>query len=226
MNRISSFFAGFIPQYISAGAILGFLKIFSFRIPEKTRNRHFQANEKAWADAEKKAVSGVYIERQSALSDLVLGKEKADYNACEVIAAYNACVSMKEMLSFPKLLSEFERLGLVFFGGFGTAPDRLLRYFRAKGLDASELRGKKMTKEAVGSMQEDYEVFLLTAFNDRKNILSEVHTVCISREEDGYRIHNGGLPDSAYSTLQEAVDGFNGGRGKPIVLIGVRSVRS
>ncbi len=221
MNRISSFFAGFIPQYISAGAILGFLKIFSFRIPEKTRNRHFQTNEKAWKDAEKKAVSGIFIERQSELSGLVLGKEKADYNACEVIAAYNACVSMKETVSFPELLSEFERLGLVFFGGFGTAPDRLVRYFRAKGCSVSELKSRRMTKEAVGSMQKDHEVYLLTAFNDRKNILSEVHTVCISKEEDGFRIHNGGLPDRSFLTLQEAVDGFNGGRGKPIVLIGV-----
>lgn len=224
MNRISSFFAGFIPQYISAGAILGFLKIFSFRIPEKTRKQHFLSNEKAWTDAKKKAVTGAFIEHQSLLSGLVLGKKKADYNACEVVAAYNAGISISDSSAFPEVLCEFEKLGLVFFGEFGTAPDRMLRYFHKKGWITEELRGKRITKESVESLQKGFAVYVLTAFNDRKNILAEVHTVCITKEEEGYRIHNGGDPDRVYSLLIDAVNGFNGGRGKPIVLIGIRSV--
>lgn len=222
MNRIRSFFACFIPQYVSAGAILSFLKIFSFPIPRRIREKHLEKNEEAWREAVRDAVSDSYIERQSALAGLVLGRKNASYNACEVIAAYNACVAQNQPVSFPEMIAEFEKMGLVFLGAFGTSPDRLLRYFQRLGWRAKLLRGKEIDRESAFGLEEQCDVFLLTAFNDRRDILAQVHTVCVTKEERGFRIHNGTPSVCFSSTLFESVTGFNGGRGKAIALIGLR----
>lgn len=163
-------------------------------------------------------MQGGFIEEQRALSGMVLGNKPADFNSCEVIAAYNALAALGREASFPELLQEFERGGLVFFGAFGTAPEKLRRFFAAQGLPATVIRGRKITEKTLRSLAEEHRVFLLTAFNDRKDILSEVHTVCLTGEEGQWYVHNGGPLGECYGSLSDAVNGMSGGRGKPIVL--------
>lgn len=226
MGNIKSFFAGLIPRHVSDGAVLRFLKIFSFRIPKAARMKHLEQNRAAWEKFFPFATRHGYIERQSALTEMVLGNTRADINSCEVIAVCNAGMALNREStkeSFPKLIEEFERRGIVFFGAFGTAPGKLASYWKEKGQGCRILKKKELNAEETKRLSESCEVYIVTAYNDRNNIMAMIHTMCITKEAQGYRIHNGGLEEKLFPTLFAAVTGINQGKGRPICLIGISS---
>lgn len=197
---------------------------------------------------------GVYIEHQFAdLSDMQFGNDygkivdgilfddrplTARENSCEVIATYNALVSLSDTgipdESFPDLLYHFEQDGMALSGNFGTRPDAICSYFEGKeGYAAEMFKGASI--EAGGSaytkLEQNYDTYILTAWNTEGNIMDGIHTVSITRDSDGYHIHNDGVT-GVFSSLEEAVTYFNGtkdsngnwqaGTGDQISIIGVK----
>lgn len=245
MNSVRQCLAAFIPRFISAGTVTRFLSFVSVRIPASVRNAHLSANSVAWDLIMDQAMTDRYIERQKCLSGLRLGKISCDRNACEVIAVYNtlAALSAEEEVwaesptvsltypwfpvtrkrSFPEMLWEFESLGLALAGYFGTAPSRIIKYFGKKGYETEALYGKAITEEKTKELAGRKRAFVLTVYNDRENIMAEIHTLSITKEAYGFRVHNGGMEKEIFPKLYDAVCAVNRGKSKPIVLIGVGS---
>ena len=161
------------------------------------------------------------MEKQSLLHTMFFGNRSASYNACEAIAAYNGMVSLQREPSFPQVLTEFEEDGLCFRGAFGTAPKKVERFFASKGLRTKAVSGKKITEQAACELEKCFECFVVTVYNDKNNILAMVHTMCITRVEEGFCAHNTSVGAVSGQSLYGLVAGLNNGTAKPLWLMGV-----
>ncbi len=245
MRSVKQRLAAFIPRFIGAGTVARFLSFVSVRIPVSQRNAHLAQNSIAWDQIWEKAMKGRYIEYQHTLFGIRLGKTTADRNACEVIATYNTMASLAaaeaswakkpekslrypwwdvtRRRTFPEMLWEFESLGLALAGYFGTAPGKIVKYLEKHGYETKTLTGKAITSENTLSLAGQFRAFVLMAYNDRENIMAQVHTLSITKEAYGFQVHNGNMEDRTFPVLYDAVCAVNQGKSKPIVLIGAGS---
>lgn len=221
MKRLKAFLRGFIPGHVSSKIVLGFLNFFSFRIPKRLREKHYEHNLEQWDLCRARAEKAGFLEHQELLSVLPFGNRPASVNSCEVIAVYNAWKALGKEVSFPELLKKFEQMGLCLFGAFGTAPKKLHRYFREQGEETKVLIGKAVTEKALAALERNYQTFLVTAYNDRSNIMAMIHTMCISRESAGFVVHNSVSANGTHASLGEALSALGGGKALPICLLGV-----
>ena len=187
-----------------------------------------------------------YIEKQWELTWLQYGKANAlerklffggreltaAENAWEVIAVYNALLALgqaqadaggkkQKYRSLPDLLYQFAKKGICLKGIFGTNPKALEKYFREYGYRTASCTGKRITKEALAALQQDYDTFIMTAFNEGQNPFAMVHTMSITKEKNGYRRHNDYEKVQFYETLYDAVRLYHGGRGHTFCVIAV-----
>lgn len=213
-----------------------------FPMKESIIQSHFDKNQKAWKHRTDLS-SSFYIENQESLEDFYYGIDwnkklnqflfdgeplNASLNSCEVIAIYNALQFLhdgKSPMSFPSLLTLFEQEGIVLSGYFGTSPNALKKYFnqRSSTYISSSVSGRKLiNKPDIFSKFEKYDTFIFMAFNNHNSIKSGIHTVCICKEKvDAYRIHNCNLENTLFPNLKSAINGFQKGKGYPLLLIGV-----
>lgn len=173
------------------------------------------------------------------------GKE----NTCEVSAVYNTlryfknnrteieqkshnldmksflCESiMDDEFTFPALLAYFERNGLALGGYFGTSPMAIKRFLKKCGYQVTILKGSKISGQSVDDMEQirnpgELSGYILTTFNDRNHLSAMIHTMCITKEKEGFVIHNDYEGTKVYSTLSQAVFGYNNGKSKPILIM-------
>ena len=212
---------------------LGFFRLFSGRLGKKRREEQLVQNRRVWKDL---APEG-FIEHQYKLREMGYGhagalgrklffhgnKLTAADNACEVIAVYNALLALKEEADFPQLLHEFSGRGICANGMFGTNPAAMLRYLKNRGLSVSALRGGRITKESLGNLAENHPVMIFTAFNRGRNPFRMIHTMCVTRDKEGWQVHNDGGLRRAESPA-DAVLNYNDGKGHAICVIGVGKV--
>ncbi len=165
-------------------------------------------------------------------------------NACEVIAVYNALCALRQKNSddpdmggvmitdrrgkdirtepdFPSLLAEFSGSGICANGLFGTSPKAIEKFFRSRGFDVICCVGRQISKERMEEMSDASDVCILTSFNRGQNPFSMVHTMCVTKEKRGWRMHNDAEGGKRYPTLFSAVTGYNGGRSHPIQVLGI-----
>ena len=146
----------------------------------------------------------------------------ASKNFCGPAAVYNACL----LLGLPAgpvrlaaLLRHFERKGIALRGYAGTAPSALCRYFRELGCRTETLFGDDALRpEAFGK---EYRIFLATVLKDRNRITKGLHSVCISADACGFRIHNASCGHvTVFPTLPDAIRnaGHDGSRRPPCSL--------
>ena len=157
-------------------------------------------------------------------------------NACEVIAVYNALLALekargkggkkRKRRSLPELLYQFSQKGMCNKGVFGTSPKALEKYFREHNFRTAYAAGKQITEEALAEMQENYDTFIMTAFNRGQNPFSNVHTMCITKEKGGYQRHNDYEKEQFYTTVYDAVQKYHGGRGHAICVIAVGNLQA
>ncbi|MCR5282243.1 MAG: hypothetical protein K6E18_02650 [Lachnospiraceae bacterium] len=223
-----------------AGIILWGMRILAlFRVPRRMIEAHFALNALAWKAHLQKLGQIPFIEDQNAMSDFCYGRERrwltgkllggrnlcAKENACEVIAVYNALLSLsdgKETPDFAMLLRHFERSGISLWGYFGTSIHAVVRYFQASPYQMLHLRGRQITKEALRKACRDhYTCCIMMAENKAGDLKEMVHTICISREEteDGsvcWRAHNDYEGSVRYESLEDAVFGYHRGQGRAL----------
>ena len=165
--------------------------------------------------------AGNYIEDQHSWADTAYGGVTLSYSGCEVIAVYNAVLSLTGRApDLPELIGEFERDGMILGGRFGTSPASLEEYCRRKGFGTVS----STDTAEFDSLAERSRTLVLTIYNDGMDIRRQVHTVSITRGPDGYTAHNvycDGRTEGPYSTVGELIRGINGGRAKPIILYGI-----
>lgn len=158
-------------------------------------------------------------------------------NLCEVIAVYNALISLDEEktnIQFPDLIYDFSNDGIVLNGCFGTSPIAMKEYLDELGYETGIIVGEEIDSKSIYEYEEKFDTYILTAYNKAGHIESQIHTVSITYEEVSgkYYIHNDNEYDSStgtynkdymygYDSLEDAINGFNSGTGGPISLIGV-----
>ncbi|MBO4809712.1 MAG: hypothetical protein J5537_11790 [Lachnospiraceae bacterium] len=210
----------FIPKHISNKTILGFME-FLRRIAHISKRKirdHLKKNE---AIFQSNGTEG-FIENQNDLKDVSYGKKNLAFSGCEIIAAYNALVKLGGVSNFslPKLISEFEKDGMVFGGRFGTSPVAILHFFLKNGYKCDFAH----EESAIRRIESKYDSFIVTIYNDRNNIKRQIHTININREMSGLVAHNvygNGAPMGPFPSFEVLLGSINQGKSKMICIFGI-----
>lgn len=130
----------YVPNHVNDASLLAIFTLLTLNnMPAFTILEHYVVNLVGWNKYMENHSTEVYIEHQSAMEGILYyGRHTASYNACEVIAVYNALVAMNDGVSpvdFPTLLATFEGNGIMLEGDFGTDPTALYLYLDANGYD-------------------------------------------------------------------------------------------
>lgn len=230
----------FIPQHFSNAQVLGFLDICTrFRISKRRIADNHKANQKICANAS--ALNGAfykqgnYIENQRQWSLVKFGRYTMDYSGCEIIATYNALLSLGTKMSeheIADLIRIYERSGAALWGGWGVAPKAIYRFFQNRGYDTAITCSTE--QKDMDAMEKLYSTIILTLYNDARDITKQIHTMNVSKNgEHHFILHNcyrtdgnGVYVGKACGSLYGAVKSIHGGRAKPICIIGVNAVSS
>lgn len=185
------------------------------------RNR--KANTEAFRN-HREAIRGAggFIENQSRYGDMRYGKSTVRYSGCEIIAVYNAMYDLTGRHEpLPGLISAFEKDGMILSGLFGTAPGALRDFLKKRSFSVRtttvETEFNRLGRESDG--------LILTMYNDGNDLRQEVHTVYISKTEEGLIAHNvygDGRTAGPCSNVTELIGSIHKGRAKGIFLLGIR----
>lgn len=241
INELQDALYRFIQEHMHDSSVLGAMALLSMinDITNDVIKKHKGHNNAIWKRKSSTYCKGRYIEYQSLMTDIKYGEQNdilsdallggkpidGSDNTCEVIAAYNALVSLnngKSLVSFPQLLATFEKSGIMLDGYFGTAPDSIAAYFEAEGYDTSMLVGSGINKKSLAKMSKNYDTYIVTVYNDEKNINKQIHTMSITVEKNGkdsagntkykYVLHNDYNPSNdnkVYTTLEDALNSYS-----------------
>ena len=236
--------AAFIPGHISNRVTVAFLGLLSFchRILGRKDYGHRALNEEAirlnhLSEIQK---NHGYIEDQFRYRDVKLGSVDMAYAGCEIIALYNALQAYHSRFEesenshaagwsgnpaqdLARLISLFEMNGILLSGRFGTSPRALCSYLNQLGIRASlaVLNGKKDCLPDPETMASG-DCFILTFYNNRHNIMDQVHTICISKRTDGQFLGHNLRRDVAgtpYQDIRKMLEDAQEGHAKGITLI-------
>lgn len=230
--------AALIPKYINNRALVkGYRLLTIFGVPRFIRKNHLrenhirleQTNWNFWHEKD------ALIENQSEWGNIRFGvgrRLSMRYAGCEIIATYNARKALGERMSkgdMAKLIAAFEARGAALWGVFGVAPTAIAAYFRKNGFAVETADGAD--ERAVTEIARKYRVMIATAYNDRNDIMAQIHTVCMTKRAEGeFVLHNayhrnekGRFSESRpYVTLGEAVSHLSAREPKLIYLIGIQ----
>lgn len=230
--------AAFVPRYVSNRGLLTGYRLFTvFRVPRFVRRRHLQENHqglektnwKFWIDKD------ALIENQSEWGNISFGvgrRLNMSYAGCEIIATYNARKALGGQVSkvdMVKLIGDYEARGAALWGAFGVAPTMIATYFRKNGFAVETADGAD--EAAVEKIAKICSVMIATAYNDKNDIMAQIHTVCVTKRADGgFVLHNAYHKDEKgrfsksrpYVTFEEAVSHLSAREPQLIYLIGIQ----
>ncbi|MCR5651626.1 MAG: hypothetical protein K6F86_10635 [Lachnospiraceae bacterium] len=217
MVRIIKEFIPGLPNALVVGA-LRFFSLFSF-ISKKKRSRNRDINIEELRTGNLTGKDG-FIENQHAMKDLMFGKTDMAYAGCEIIAVYNALLSLGFPKDLPELISTFEKKGSVLGGRFGTSPYALYRYL-SKVFDNVSFSFKRRDFEKLA---QDSRVFIITYYNDAKDIMQQIHTVCVTKDKDeGMHPHNAYCRETGICSVERLEQALGvEGRGKILFMTGIK----
>lgn len=221
-----------IPHYASNRQVLGFLHLSTWiKFSPKFILAHHSENLKKLLAASQAGAQGAfyqphtYIENQSEWRDIEFGFTDMAYAGCEIMAVYNARLSLGEEMTareMADLIRVFERHGAVLGGIFGTAPTAVYKYFRGNGYTV-EMTTDTLEEE-VNALGDRYGTAIITFFNNRDDIKAQAHMVNVSKEQGGYVCHNArldGRGGNICGSLAEVVRRVSNGKAKLIGVIGI-----
>lgn len=227
----------FVPQHLSNMQLLNILDFCThFKICKKRIKANSRANIEVLSNGAPTGkgvlyTKGKYIENQSQWKPVKFGRYTMAYSGCEIIATYNAILSLGEKLpeqGIADFISIYERKGAALCGGWGVAPRAIYWFFRERGYEAV-LSFSKDSGD-INKMGEEYRTVIVTVYNDGKDITKQIHTMNVSKDDKGcYIVHNCyrmgrngsyvmGMP---YASLYEAIKSLHGGAAMPICIIGI-----
>lgn len=230
----------FIPQHLSNARLLDILDICAHC---KISQRRLGANRRANQEALTKAFSagksfyakGRYIENQAQWKRIKFGRYTMDYSGCEIIATYNAILSLGETLpeqGIVDLIGAYEKKGAVLWGGWGVAPRAIFHYLKEKGYETAMT--VSTAPQEIDRMGEEYSTAIITVYNDARDITKQIHTMNASKtRERAFVLHNcyrrdrdGGYTMGVpQASLWEAIKSVHGGAAMPICVIGINPIQ-
>lgn len=203
-----------------------------------TRHREHNLRELKKSDIYK---DGEIINNQKEWENIKFGMAfDMAFSGCEIIATYNARIKLGENLTskdLVKMISAFETDGAMMDGGFGVAPTAIQDYLikQYKNNDSIGILMYIPSKNDVPDKEIDKigkknDVFIATVYNNKDKISDQIHTVCISKEDDGsYSVYNAFYQNEnneyvakeGYESLSDAIDGISKKNPKLICLIAI-----
>lgn len=237
MRRIKKFFVSFIPKHVGNRTVRMVYHVLTFiSVSRKTREKNYnsniaQLNNETWDFL---TVPNVCIENQNEWSEIMFGAgthHNMKYSGCEVIATFNALKIMTGFgspESMARLISEYETCGAALQGEFGVSPLAIEKYLKKRDYVVSTTDKEDGTE--LDKVDKQSQVFIATVYNDATDITKQIHTVCITKNENGrYVLHNAYCRDISgayvssipYVTLSEAIDHISQYEVKLIYLIGI-----
>ena len=237
-------FKSFIPNKISNPTVLTIYDLLRklSKILRHTIASHRAENAAVLSDSTHSPLNppAGFIENQREWTDVKIGRGKnatMQKSGCGVFAVYNALCALKKEVGTEVLLdliAYFEKKGLALNGRLGISPKAIYRYFLENDFEV-HMTGERSPK-IVNKVGTDYEVLIVTAYNDKTDITQRIHTVCITKNERSeYFAHNAFyrqgtryvvMPagEKGFATLQEAVEHLSG---NPLLLclIGVNNTK-
>ena len=237
-NPIKQFIISFIPRHVGNSVVLKAYHLLTLiPVPQKIRKRNHDHNTICLKDAKWDflSVPSAYIENQNEWGEILYGwgpHHNMKYSGCEIIATFNALKALGKADSpdfMAELIGEYEKHGAALWGEFGVSPLAVCAYLKRQGF--SVVTAKKDDDQSLDMADNRCRVFISTVYNDANDITAQIHTVCITKEENGYILHNayrknqkGAYVASVpYATLKEAIARISGQEPKIIYLIGIES---
>ena len=195
--------------------LLFVMKVLSVigRVPLAKVNRNFRKNREAILPR----IPNGFIEDQRNWKPVRFGFWNMAFSGCEIFAVYNAMYALEGRFG-PEALAEdiryFERHGAMLHGGFGLSPYAIEAYFRKEGYVVWTTNRSDGTK--IRAMEAPGEAFILTAYNHKRNLFGQIHTVCITKDpKGGFLMHNNYVKNSHgkyiakhFDTLEAAANGL------------------
>ena len=235
-NPIKQFLVSFIPRHVGNNVVLTVYHLLALiPVPQKIRKKNHNHNAIWLKDAKWDflTVPSAYIENQNEWGEILYGRgshHNMKYSGCEIIATFNALKALGKADSpdfMAELISEYERHGAALWGEFGVSPLAICAHLKRQGL--SVVTAKKDDDKSLDMADSRCRVFIVTVYNDAKDITAQIHTVCITKEENGYILHNTYRKNQkgvyaasiAYATLKGAISHISGQEVKMIYLIGI-----
>lgn len=236
-GKLSAALCALIPQKVGNRTVLWAMEVMRklSRVPEDVIAGNHAQNMRTLSEGSIFEPREM-IENQACWEKIRFGcgrHHSMQYSGCEIIAAYNALLALSEAGSVARmagLISRFERNGSLRRGEFGCSPCALRDFFLEKGYEVRMTATKDW--ETIERIGRESDVLIVTAYNDRKNIMAQVHTVCITKESGGgYAVHNAYCWDKdryaaqkklpgGYESLREAIAAIHEGAA-PIAVLGV-----
>ena len=162
-----------------------------------------------------------FIEDQGNYKDMYYGLLELSKNGCELIAIYNALyeITKKDDIDFPAIVDKHEKDGMILSGLFGTSMKSIEDYFKKNGFKTAS----SWKKEDYEKIAKESDVLILTIYNNKDDILDQVHTVCITKKNGKLYVHNNGANSAsvAYDSITDVLKRINSGRAKDIFLVGI-----
>ncbi len=224
-NKLFKKICAVIPHWVSNQTFLAAYHLLGRlqRILKKDFSGQMQKNEEAFlTHLDTIRNNKGFIEDQNSYADMSYGKVTMKYAGCEIFATYNAVRSILGTceIPLPRMISVYEKDGMVFSGRFGTSPKAIQNFLDQQGFRTELITQESKFDELAGHS----DSLILTMYNDRDDISKEVHTVNISKEDGQYLAHNvycNGKVVGPCRTVCELMAQMNNGRVKGISLIGV-----
>lgn len=204
------------------------------KVSRKHRKKNTGLREKRLTQLQGFTTKG-YIEAQPNWGQIPFGAAAMSYSGCEIMAVYNALHALGKEMTPPdmaELINTFERKGAVLSGMWGCSPYAVYDYFVMRGYETAFTCSRDLP--LINQMGERFDAVILTAYNDRYDIRSMIHTICVTKDENGhYIMHNAYKKNKAgeyaaygqgrqITSLQEIIKRMSaGGHASPVCVIGI-----
>ena len=235
-NPLKQFVVSFIPRYVGNSVVLRVYHLLTLiPVPQNIRKKNHAHNAVRLKDTKWDflTVPSAYIENQNEWGEILYGwgsHHNMRYSGCEIIATFNALKALGKADSpdfMAELIGEYEKHGAALWGEFGVSPQAICAYLKRQGL--SVVTVKKDDNKSLNMADSRCRVFIATVYNDAKDITAQIHTVCITKEDNGYILHNAYrknregiyVASIPYPTLKEAISHISDQEAKMIYLNGI-----
>ncbi len=236
---LASVFGYYVPHFVRDDSLLlcmEFLAECSY-LSDKQIAEHLKQNEAVWKSDSKRYLREsedgyYYIEYQKNMHSMLLGtKYTVEQNGCGAIATYNTMVNLNggtSPVSFPEILSAYEKYGVVANGALGISAIAVNDYFMKNGYQTEFLSGKEITDKSLERMDEAHNAFIIMVYNDKDNMNAAVHYMSVTKEvyingQVQYVLHNDYSANgkTQCSSIVDVIKNYWNGKGEYISVIGV-----
>lgn len=158
-------------------------------------------------------------QQRAPVAALPYGRYTMDYNGCEVLAAYNALLTLGEAAPLPEVSSWFERRGLFLGGVWGTHVLALPEFFQEHGFSVEAVY-KDFDKAFA-----DAPAAVFAFWNDAHRLRRGLHTVALAHAPDGrlavYNLH--GTDREANREFHSIEEFYRRTGALPVLLVAIKT---